>query len=60
MVQELRNEMYQEADRILVEEAVIMPLAYGGSHLLVKPWVRRFPASATRFWFWKDVIIDPH
>jgi hypothetical protein len=43
-----------------VEEAVIMPLAYGGSHLLVKPWVRRFPASATRFWFWKDVIIDPH
>jgi oligopeptide transport system substrate-binding protein len=55
-----RIAMYQEADRILVEEAAIMPLAYGRCHLLVKPWVRRWPISTTRFWFWKDVIIDPH
>jgi oligopeptide transport system substrate-binding protein len=52
--------MYQEADRIVVEEAPILPLAYGFCHLLVKPWVRRWPVSPTRFWFWKDVIIDPH
>ena len=55
-----RMEMYQEADRILVEEAAIMPWAYGRSHWLVKPWVRRWPTSRTKFWFWKDVIIDPH
>jgi ABC-type oligopeptide transport system substrate-binding subunit/DNA-binding SARP family transcriptional activator len=55
-----RMEMYQEADRILVEEAPIMPLTYYRCHLLVKPWVRRWPISATTFWFWKDIIIDPH
>jgi ABC-type transport system substrate-binding protein len=55
-----RIEMYQEADRILVEEAAIMPLTYTIWHLLVKPWVRRWPVSATKFWFWKDVIIEPH
>ena len=52
--------MYQEADRILVEEAAIMPLAYWRCHWLVKPWVRRYPVSTTKSWFWKDVIIDPH
>jgi oligopeptide transport system substrate-binding protein len=56
----VRIEMYQEADRILVEEAAIMPLAYGRCHWLVKPWVKRFATSTTKLWFWKDVIIDPH
>ena len=35
-----RMELYREADRILVaEEAVVMPLGYGGGRMLVKPWV---------------------
>jgi hypothetical protein len=55
-----RMKMYQAADRILVEEASVMPFAYGRCHLLLKPWIRRCPTSATKFWFWKDVIIDPH
>ena len=55
-----RVELYQEADRILVEAAAVMPLAYGRRHWLVKPWVRRLPVSTTKYWFWKDVIIDPH
>jgi oligopeptide transport system substrate-binding protein len=58
--QGVRMGMYQEADRILVEEAAIMPLAYERHHLLVKPWVRRWFLSATDIWFWKDLIIDPH
>jgi ABC-type transport system substrate-binding protein len=58
--QDRRIELYQEADRILVEEAAIMPLSYAHWNLLVKPWVRRWPTSATKFWFWKDVVIDPH
>jgi ABC-type oligopeptide transport system substrate-binding subunit len=52
--------MYQEADRVLVEEAPVLPLYYGRFHLLVKPWVRRYPTSPVRTWFWKDVIIEPH
>jgi ABC-type oligopeptide transport system substrate-binding subunit len=58
--QDQRMKLYQQADRILVEEAAIMPLAYGRRHLLMKPWVRQFPTSHTRSWFWKDVIIEAH
>jgi ABC-type oligopeptide transport system substrate-binding subunit/class 3 adenylate cyclase len=60
MDQPARMELYQEADRFLIEEAVVVPFAYGRWHLLVKPWVRRFPTSAIRWWFFKDVIIEPH
>ncbi len=58
--QEERMRMYQQADRILVEEAPILPLLYGRFHLLVKPWVRKYPSSAFKLWFWKDVIIERH
>jgi oligopeptide transport system substrate-binding protein len=55
-----RVRLYQEADRILVQEAAIMPLSYGRLHLLVKPWVGNPPASAIAVRLWKDVIIEPH
>ncbi|MCK5647009.1 MAG: hypothetical protein KAH97_09525, partial [Anaerolineales bacterium] len=49
-----RLTLLKEADKILMEEAPIIPLSYMGDIYLVKPWVRRF------FPAWKDVIIDPH
>jgi oligopeptide transport system substrate-binding protein len=55
-----RMRLYRRADRILIEEAAILPLYYPRLHLLVKPWVRQFPVSAIKWWFWKDVIIEPH
>jgi ABC-type oligopeptide transport system substrate-binding subunit len=55
-----RLKMYQQADEILIEEAVVMPLAYGRAHWLVKPWVTRFPTSPIGGHFWRDVIIEPH
>jgi oligopeptide transport system substrate-binding protein len=55
-----RMKLYRQADRILVEEAAIMPLIYGRLNMLVKPWVRKYPTSAMTGWFWKDVIIEPH
>jgi oligopeptide transport system substrate-binding protein len=55
-----RMKLYQQADRILVEEAVILPLLHWRFHLLVKPWVSKFPTSPMEAWFWKDVIIKPH
>jgi oligopeptide transport system substrate-binding protein len=55
-----RLKLYQEADRILIEEAVVLPLIYGMTHLLVKPWVKRFPISPMGEWFLKDMIIEPH
>jgi oligopeptide transport system substrate-binding protein len=57
---EERMRLYRQADRILVEEAVIMPFCYERRHLLIKPWVRKCPLSAIRGLFWKDVIIEPH
>jgi oligopeptide transport system substrate-binding protein len=55
-----RMKLYGQADRMLVQEAVIVPLTYGRTHLLVKPWVSRYPVSATGARLWKDVIIEPH
>ncbi|MFA9404010.1 MAG: ABC transporter substrate-binding protein, partial [Anaerolineales bacterium] len=49
-----RLRLLQEADRILMDEAPIMPLYYGRSHLLVKPWVKRYVED------WKDIILEPH
>jgi oligopeptide transport system substrate-binding protein len=58
--QRARMKLYRQADRILVEEAVIVPVGYGRDHFLVKPWVSKFPISAIQRWFWKDVFIEPH
>jgi ABC-type oligopeptide transport system substrate-binding subunit len=60
MDQEERMKLYGQADRILVEQAPILPLLHERFHLLVKPWVRKFLTSAIIAWFWKDVIIEPH
>ncbi len=54
MDHEQRMDLYRRADRILVQEAAIVPLYYGRSHLLVKPWVKRYPGPLRR------VIIEPH
>jgi ABC-type oligopeptide transport system substrate-binding subunit len=60
MDQGQRLQFYQQADRILIEEAAIVPFLYGRRHYLLKPWVRRFPSSGLKNWYWKDVIIEPH
>jgi oligopeptide transport system substrate-binding protein len=58
--QRKRMKLYGQADRILVDEAAIVPLTYPRDHLLVKPWVSKYPTSALEGEFWKDVIIEPH
>jgi ABC-type oligopeptide transport system substrate-binding subunit len=55
-----RMKLYGEAERILAEEAPVMPIFYRSTPLLVKPWVTRFPATGLRGWFFKDVILKPH
>ncbi|HSR31365.1 MAG TPA: ABC transporter substrate-binding protein, partial [Anaerolineae bacterium] len=57
---EERMRMYGQADRVLVEEAAILPLTYDRRHLLVKPWVTMFPMAPRWLWFLKDVIMEPH
>jgi oligopeptide transport system substrate-binding protein len=56
-----RIKLYQQADEILVEEVPLMPICYFWLHVLVKPWVSRFPISGSRYiGYWKDVIIESH
>jgi ABC-type oligopeptide transport system substrate-binding subunit len=55
-----RMKLYRQADRVLVQEAAIMPFSYTRKHSLVKPWVRKYPASAVRWSAWMDVILEPH
>ena len=58
--QEKRLQLFQQMDRMLVEEAVIVPLSYSRTHLLIKPWVKLLPSSCLSSWYWKDVVIEPH
>lgn len=60
MNQEERMRLYQSADAVLVGEATIIPISYGRRHLLVKPWVKNFRAPTLYWWYWQDIIIDPH
>lgn len=62
MDQRDRMKLYRQADRILVEDAAIMPLFYWRAHLLVKPWVIKLPTPVVGdpLPLWKDVIIEPH
>jgi ABC-type oligopeptide transport system substrate-binding subunit len=57
---EQRVDLYRQANHLLVEESVGIPLAYFRSHLLVKPWVRHYPTSAVQVMSWKDAILEPH
>jgi ABC-type oligopeptide transport system substrate-binding subunit len=55
-----RMAMYRQAEHILVEEAPIVPVSYGRSHVLLKPWIRTWPTSIINGVIMKDVIIDAH
>jgi len=55
-----RLKFYAVADRLLMQEAPILPLFYGRWHYLLKPWVKRYPVSPLKASYWKDVIIEAH
>jgi ABC-type transport system substrate-binding protein len=55
-----RTKFYRAADRLLIEEAAILPLFHGRYHQLVKPWVKRFPISPIGASYWEEVIIEGH
>jgi ABC-type transport system substrate-binding protein len=60
MDQAERIRLYRQADQMLVEEAPIMPVAYGRRQGLVKPWVKQLSGSALGWFSLKDVVLEPH
>ena len=59
MDQPERISLYQEADKILIEEAVVIPIIYWHGHYLVKPWVNPLLSERDDLHF-KNVILEPH
>ena len=55
-----RLKFYRAADRLLVEEAAIIPMLHFRWHLLKKPWVRQYPVSSLRVAYFADVILEAH
>ncbi|MBM4432096.1 MAG: peptide ABC transporter substrate-binding protein [Chloroflexi bacterium] len=55
-----RLQLYRQADRMVIEEAVVLPFAYRTHHFLVKPWVKRYPLFYIGAPLWKDVVIESH
>jgi ABC-type oligopeptide transport system substrate-binding subunit len=55
-----RIRLYQRADKMLIDESIVLPFANCVGHFLVKPWVKNFPLSPMGIWFLKDVVIEPH
>jgi oligopeptide transport system substrate-binding protein len=53
--QRQRLTLYCQADKLLVEEALIIPITYGLGQYLVSSRVRRLPATL----LWRDIIVDP-
>jgi oligopeptide transport system substrate-binding protein len=57
---EERMAICRQMDRMLAEEAVILPLTYGRDHLLVKPWIKLLPTSPINWWYWQEIVIENH
>jgi ABC-type oligopeptide transport system substrate-binding subunit/class 3 adenylate cyclase len=56
-----RSSMYRQAEKILMGDAPIVPLLYGRSHYLFKPWVTASPFfSSGSVPNLEDFIIHPH
>lgn len=57
--QQERLALFGHAERVLVDEAVLVPLLYQPQHLLVKPWIASWPSPAVKYpGFWKDVTVS--
>jgi oligopeptide transport system substrate-binding protein len=55
-----RVDLYRQADRVLTEEAVVLPLFYGHIYELRQPWVIKPSGSSIYSPQWKDIILMPH
>jgi oligopeptide transport system substrate-binding protein len=54
-----RIRLYKEADKILIEDAAVIPIVYWQQHFLVKPWTK-IPLRRLEEWSFKEFIIEPH
>ena len=53
-----RIALYHHAEEILVAQVPVFPIGHGRRHLLLKPWLKKYPVSPIRDTFFKDVVIE--
>ena len=59
LLQTERIRLYQQADEILIRDAIFMPIFYYSYHLLRKPWAK-LPLGRKGPWAIKEIILEPH
>jgi oligopeptide transport system substrate-binding protein len=58
--QDLSLELYQQAEQILVDDAVCLPLSFGVNYVLVKPYVSGYHLNLLGFAMLNEVSVAPH
>jgi ABC-type oligopeptide transport system substrate-binding subunit len=57
----VRMALYRQADRrLVVEQALLVPLVYGGLKELAQPWVGGARPNKMGYWGLKDVVVEKH
>ena len=52
--------LYQQAEQLIVNDAVCLPLTFGENYLLIQPYVKNLSVNALGFINFSDVTISPH
>jgi oligopeptide transport system substrate-binding protein len=58
--QAARLKLYQNAERVLIREAAIIPIIYNRWHIFVKPWIKNLQISPIGSLILKRMIIESH
>jgi oligopeptide transport system substrate-binding protein len=56
----LSQELYRQAEQMLVDDAAILPLWFGENYILVKPYVRGYEVNPLGFAWLNKVSVLPH
>jgi oligopeptide transport system substrate-binding protein len=57
---ELSLALYQQAEQKLVEDAACLPLYFGQSYIMVKPYVKGYNLNPLGFVRLSEVSVEPH
>jgi oligopeptide transport system substrate-binding protein len=60
MVQRERLRLYRQAEQILVEEVPVLPLVYGQTEWLVKPWIKNWRPGHFMSLSTQYIMVEPH
>lgn len=54
-----RQKLHQVLDRLLMQSAVLVPLAYAQAQLFIQPWVKRYPLSPLKALNFSETVLAP-